>query len=110
MICPKSNGELSQDNRTLSYSSQGYAIALVCPSGVAPQAEAGNIVMEKGDRLLIFSAHLILDNPQLSDILIQNTQRWAGTTPSAAMLQGMADEIKGAIADAGSITVLSCLS
>ncbi len=105
------HGELDENNRTLTYSSQGYAIALVRSSGMAPQAEAGSIVMERGDRLFIFSADLTLENPQLTDVLIQSTQRWAGATPSAAMLQGMADEIKGmAIADAGSITVLSCLS
>jgi CheY-like chemotaxis protein len=102
--------ELNEKSRTLTYISQGYAIAVVHPSGVALQAEAGSIAMEKGDRLFIFSADLTLDDPQLTDILVQNTQRWAGATPSAAMLQGMADEIKGAITDAGSITVLSCLS
>jgi CheY-like chemotaxis protein len=104
------HGELNEENRTLTYSSQGYAIALVRASGVAPQAEARSIVMEKGDRLFIFSADLTLDSPQLTDILTQSVQSWVGATPSAAMLQRMAREIKGAIAHEGSITVLSCFS
>jgi CheY-like chemotaxis protein len=103
------HGEFTENNCTLTYSSQGYTIALVRPSGVAPQAEAGSIAMEIGDRLVIFSADLPLENSQLTDVLTQSTQRWAGATPSAAMLQDMADEIKGAIAYEGSITVLSCL-
>ncbi len=105
------HGEFTENNRTLTYVSEGYAIALVRPSGIAPQAEAGSIAMESGDRLFIFSADLPLENPQLADILTSCVQCWAGVTPSDAVLQDVADEIKeAAIAYEGSITVLSYLS
>jgi CheY-like chemotaxis protein len=105
------HGELREDDRTLTYSSQGYGIALVRSSGVALQAEAATITMEKGDRLFIVSADLPLDDPQFSDVLLKSVHSWARATPSAAMLQLMASAMKQtmAIANEGSITVLSCL-
>jgi DNA-binding response OmpR family regulator len=105
------HGELNRERRTLTYTAQGYTIALVRAQNVMLQSATAAIAFELGDRLFIFSGNLQLqpNNSQLADILTNGAQHEIGAD-SSAMLRQIADGLKGAISYEGSVMALHCLS
>ena len=99
------HGELNLDNRTLTYVSQGYTIALVRGQDVTVQTATAAVVgFELGDRLFIVSANLQSDDSQLANVLMGCVQ--AEKRPPVVMVGQIAEALKGAIAYEGSVTML----